>query len=222
MQKQGNKRTKAPPHDAAYADMPEATYLRSYRIEPCVSCNACAASAQRIKHAASAETLLPESAYAPFSACPLTNRDDSSPLLSLLAGAAGLCIASPVYYYHLPAALKALIDRTQPFWALRDAGITPYSEKKPRTCYAILLAARSRGDRLFEGSLLTLKYALRPLNIQLAEPLLLYGLDAPFALSGMPEAMRAVVAYGEEAGKARLQPCGGKDVAANPCGALQA
>jgi hypothetical protein len=63
------------------------------------------------------------------------------------------------------------------------------------------LAARARGEKLFEGSLLTLRYALAALNMRLAEPLLLRGLDGPGDLRGRPEAARAVIAYGEAAGR---------------------
>lgn len=180
---------------------PEPVYLRSHRVEPCVSCSACANAARHLKSCdlAQAGASGPGPSL-PFG-CPLTARDDSTPLLCMLAKAVGLCIIAPVYFYHLPAALKALVDRTQPFWALRDAGISCYSGQRRRTCHVILLAARTRGNKLFEGSRLTLKYALEPLNIRLAEPLLLRGLDSPSDLLGQPEAMRSVVAYGEEAGK---------------------
>ena len=180
---------------------PEPVYLRLHRVDPCVACNACAHAARRMKSPDLAEAVASGPGPSLHFGCPLTLKDESAPLLRLLANAKGLCIVSPIYFYHLPAALKALVDRTQPFWSLRDAGVACYSEQKPRTCRVILLAARPKGEKLFEGSLLTLKYALDPLNVRLADPLLLYGLERPSDLLGRPEAMRAVVAYGEEAGK---------------------
>ena len=179
----------------------EPVYLRSHRVDPCVSCNACTHAARHMKNLDMEEAGAAGPGPSLHFGCPLTLKDESTPLLRLLATAKGLCLVSPIYFYHLPAALKALVDRTQPFWALRDAGIARYSERKPRTCHVILLAARPRGSKLFEGSLLTLKYALGPLNIRLAEPLLLHGLDEPSALLGQPEAMRSIAAYGEAAGK---------------------
>lgn len=163
----------------------EAHYLRASRIIPCTACNACAAAS--------------DDDSARLFGCPLTLVDDSGPLLRLLADARGLCLAAPIYFYHLPATVKALIDRLQVFWNLRATGRLP-TLQRPRLCRCILLAARTRGDKLFEGSLLTLKYALAPLGIELAEPLLLTGLDAPSALEGQPEVARRVIAYGEEAG----------------------
>ena len=196
---QGFSRT-GPPGDAP-ENGPEPTFLRSHRVEPCVACNACAHAARHAKSLDMEDAGASGPGPSLHFGCPLTLKDDSTPLLRLLAKAAGLCIVAPIYFYHLPAALKALVDRTQPFWALRDAGITCYSGQKPRLCHVILLAARPRGDKLFEGSLLTLKYALEPLNIRLAEPLFLHGLDGPSDLLGRPEAMRSSVDYGEAAGK---------------------
>jgi multimeric flavodoxin WrbA len=178
---------------------PSPVYLRSYKVDPCISCNACTLAAQRLTSLDPKDSGTP--GPGPLLGCPLTLRDDSAPLLGLLATAKALCLVSPIYFYHLPAALKALVDRVQPFWVLREAGITRYSANTPRTCHVILLAGRSRGDRLFAGSLLTLKYAFDPLNIRLADPLLLRGLDAPAALLGRPGDMQSIVAYGEDAAK---------------------
>lgn len=195
----GGNRTGAGP--AKNRAVPEPTCLRSYRVDPCVACNACIRAAKRLKNPDQEDAGAPGQGPSPHFGCPLTLKDDSAPLLRSLAEARGLCLVSPIYFYHLPAALKALVDRTQPFWALRDAGIACHAGQRPRICHVILLAARPKGDKLFEGSLLTLKYALAPLNIRLAEPLLLRGLDGPSALLGRPGAMQAVAAYGEEAGK---------------------
>lgn len=182
-------------------DSPEPVFLRAHRVEPCVSCNACAHAARHAKSLNMEDAGASGPGPSLHFGCPLTLKDGSTPLLRLLANAAGLCIVAPIYFYHLPAALKALVDRTQPFWALRDAGITCYSGQKPRLCHVILLAARPKGDKLFEGSLLTLKYALEPLNIRLADPLLLHALDGPSDLLEQPGAMRSVVDYGEAAGR---------------------
>lgn len=198
---QGFSRTGPQSGNDSQENGPGPTFLRSHRVEPCVACNACTHAARHAKSLNLEDAGASGPGPSLHFGCPLTLKDDSTPLLRLLAKASGLCIVAPIYFYHLPAALKALVDRTQPFWALRDAGITCYSGQKPRLCHVILLAARPKGDKLFEGSLLTLKYALKPLNIQLAEPLLLYGLDGPSDLLDQPGAMRSIVDYGEAAGR---------------------
>jgi multimeric flavodoxin WrbA len=121
--------------------------------------------------------------------------DGSAPLLRALSLAPSICLVAPIFFYHLPSPLKALLDRTQPFWLRRGTESFP-----PRTCRVILIAGRSRGKKLFEGSLLTLRYALKSLNIRLADPLLLRGLESPGDLLSSLAAVQAVLDYGRQAG----------------------
>lgn len=172
------------------SDLPAIVCLREYRVQGCTGCGACDRYAQSLE--ADADPYCPP---APFLGCPESLRDDSALLLRRLAKAEELCIIAPIYFYHLPSQLKALVDRCQAFWALRQAGFLPGGKKKKR-CRVILAAARNKGEKLFEGSLLSLKYALAPLNISLAEPLLLNGLDAPGDLSATAEHTQKVAAYG--------------------------
>jgi len=170
---------------------PKPIMLREHTVLPCTGCGACRRAMR----------MPPESGLASgvhdFS-CPLAAKDQSAPLLTFLAEMPSLCLVSPIYFYHLPALLKALLDRTQPFWHLDDMGINHFRDIE-RTCHLILIGARPRSKRLFEGSLLTLKYALAPLGITLAEPLLLYGLDQPAALAGDSRAVDRVLQYGKQA-----------------------
>lgn len=142
---------------------------------------------------------------APFG-CPLTRKDDSVALLTLLAETPGLCLVSPIYFYHVPAQLKALLDRTQPFWRFAEAGVTPYAGMPRRRCEVILAGARPGGERLFEGSLLTLRYAFRGLHAGITEPLTLYGLDGPDDLGAEAAApvRERIRAYGRDAGGIRM------------------
>lgn len=177
--KSGNSDTAA----AAVAGILEAgqrvTALRDHTVLPCVSCGYCS------RH--------------PGGPCPFMTKDDSGPLFAALERASALVLVSPIYFYHLPAQLKALVDRSQPWWTLRAAqglpsGGNPAPDGK-RVAYPILVAARPRGEQLFEGSLLTMKYWLPCFGYSLAEPLTLYGLDAAGALSGSPRAMERVREY---------------------------
>lgn len=80
---------------------------------------------------------------------------------------------SPIYFYHVPAQFKAFLDRAQAWFSV------PEEEKpgKGRSCGLILLGARDKGDKLFEGSILSVRYSLKSLGFKLHDPLLLYGLD---------------------------------------------
>ena len=47
---------------------------------------------------------------------------------------------------------------------------------------AVLMGARPRGDKLFEGADRTLRYMAKTLGMEWLPPLYLYGLDGPDAL----------------------------------------
>ena len=151
---------------------PQTVFLRDYTISPCVSCGRC--SGQRL-------------------ACPLFDTDDSKPLLDALYQASALILAAPVYFYHVPAQLKALIDRSQPWWMVRDI----WNEAPPvrKTAHIILMGARPQGERLFEGALLSLRYWLDLFGYDLADPLTLYGLDGPDAFRKNAARQERVASY---------------------------
>lgn len=179
-------------------------FLRSLRVRACVACGGCARLARDIRAQRPDYPDRPAAALGLFTrspafGCPLCLEDQSAALLKDLASASGLCLVSPVYFYHLPAALKALVDRLQIFWSLREAGLDVFTASE-RPCRVILIGARKRGDKLFEGSLLTLRYALAGLGFYLAEPLLLHGLDGPGDLEGEAGARERVTGYGALAG----------------------
>lgn len=154
---------------------PPVTALRDYRVSPCVSCGSCTHQPGR---------------------CPLQDTDDGARLFALIQEASKLVLVSPVYFYHLPAQLKALIDRSQLWWLSREAGRG--MPRMSRTAYPILVGARPSGKRLFEGSLLTLRYWLDLFGYELAEPLTLYGLDGPTDLAANPARRDAVARYARE------------------------
>lgn len=135
---------------------PPPLFLRDRTVLPCVSCGHCAGHKGE---------------------CPLTERDGSAFLFDALQRAPVLILAAPIYFYHVPAQLKALMDRSQPWWMLRDA----WREAPPvrKNAHVILLAARPKGPRLFEGALLSLKYWLDLFGFDIAGSLTLYGLDGP-------------------------------------------
>ncbi len=153
-------------------------FLREHSIQPCAGCGRCA------RH--------------PGLRCPFEAKDGSAPLLRALETAPALCLVSPIYFYHLPAQFKALIDRTQPFWEARQHGVAS-RPKQGRPVWAILLAARPKGAKLFEGSLLTLRCCFDNMGLSLRDPLCLYGLDGPGDLAANPEAREAVTAYARAA-----------------------
>jgi multimeric flavodoxin WrbA len=184
---------------------PATLFLRDYAVSPCTACDACGRAAPGFKPRPGTSPLRELFGETPFP-CPAAARDDSLPLLRALAETEELCLVSPVYFYHLPAQLKALLDRMQLFRSMNGSGFRPHHGPE-RLCRIILIGGRTRGAQLFAGSLLSLKYALATMRVATAEPLLLYGLDAGDALRGSPAAAERIEEYGLAAG--RVAPRGG-------------
>ncbi|MEW5775094.1 MAG: flavodoxin family protein [Thermodesulfobacteriota bacterium] len=159
--------------------------LRDYRVLPCTGCGACAV---------------------PPHACALARDDAAEELFGLCLEASAVCIAAPIFFYHLPAPLKAWIDRGQSLYQRREAGAPALAGLPRRPAYACLVAGRPRGAQLFSGSLLTLKYFFAPMNLDLAEPLAFRGIDAPGDLEADPAACAALLAAGRAAGDLVARP----------------
>ena len=154
--------------------------LRNLSLLPCQGCQACAA---------------------PPHACPLARQDEAESFFAALLTAPVVCFAAPIYFYHLPGFFKGLVDRAQRYFALAEAGSPLLAGLSPRPACVILQAGRPKGEKLFEGSLLTLKYFLKTFRMTLAEPLLLRGKDGPRDLADDPAALEAVREYGRQAGR---------------------
>lgn len=158
--------------------------LHDYEMYPCFDCGVCA----------NAQALYPPDN--PSRLCPLATRDESAPFFAALLAAPWVAIFAPIYFYHLPARLKGMLDRCQLFYNAALQG-RPFMRDLPaRRAYVVLSAARERGEQLFSGSLLSLKYALAPFKLELKEPLTLYGLDDKEDLSERPDLLERVREYG--------------------------
>jgi len=158
---------------------PRLAYLRDMAVSPCLGCQRCAVS--------------------PGHACVLQATDQAETVFGWILAAPLVLFSSPIYFYHLPAGFKGLIDRAQRFYAARMAGDPALAALPRRTAQVCLVAGRPRGEKLFEGSLLTLRYFLWPFNVALAEPLCLPGLDAPGDLRAAPDTEARVAAYAAQA-----------------------
>jgi multimeric flavodoxin WrbA len=137
-----------------FPSVPEITFLRDYTIFPCTGCHWCSASPEQ---------------------CPLREKDDSLQLFTMLQNAPELVLIAPIYFYHLPVHLKALIDRSQTYWNLRQKVKNP--ARPLRKAHIILMGGRKKGEQLFSGSLLSCRYWLDLFGFALDEPLCIYGVD---------------------------------------------
>jgi multimeric flavodoxin WrbA len=150
----------------------ETLHLRNFMINPCIGCGRCARD--------------------PEGRCFQERDDDAEPLLARLLDARFVLFASPIFFYHLPAHFKALIDRSQSYYHRREKGDPRILALPERPAQVLLVAGRPKGERLFEGALLTMKYFLDVFGFRMEEPLLFRGKDGPDDLAADPEACRAI------------------------------
>ena len=114
----------------------EKLVCRSLKITPCVECYSCHTTGNCVIE------------------------DDMQKTYPALLHSDVIVVATPVFFYSVPAYLKALIDRAQALWArkyiLKRAPPTELNGRR-RKAYLICVGA-TKGERLFDGITLTAKY----------------------------------------------------------------
>jgi len=125
-------------------------------------------------------------------------RDDMDDIYPKLLGANVVIIASPMFFYGVSSQGKALIDRCQALWARKHIlkQSLPNSGRKG----AFIAVGATKGKRLFEGAILTVKYFFEAIGAEYADELLIRGVDArgeikehPIALSDAFELGKRVI-----------------------------
>ncbi|MFW6284159.1 MAG: flavodoxin family protein [Desulfosalsimonas sp.] len=95
-----------------------------------------------------------------------------------MLAADGLMLATPIFFYTVSAHVKALMDRCQSLWVKKYwIDKTEPGQLQPRRQGLLISVGATKGKRLFEGTLLTVKYFLDVLDARLWDSLLYRGLD---------------------------------------------
>jgi hypothetical protein len=114
-----------------------------------------------------------------------------------------IILASPIFFYGVTGWAKALVDRTQAFWAKKYLVKDPSlgEEGKKRRGFFISVAA-TKGKKVFEGAILTAKYFFDVMNARYAGELLFRGIDAKGDIRKDPDALRKAL----DAGRSLVKP----------------
>jgi multimeric flavodoxin WrbA len=118
-------------------------------------------------------------------------KDDMQQVYPLLEQAQHIVVASPIYFYGITAQLKLLVDRAQALYMKRELAQKEgkiVSEGPQRKGF-LLLAGATRGKRLFECSILTIKYFFDALGVDYSGELCFKEIDERGAVLQHPEAM---------------------------------
>ncbi len=115
-------------------------------------------------------------------------RDDMDSIYPKLLEANGVIVASPMFFYGLTSQLKALIDRSQALWARKYVlkQNLPYEGRKG----AFIAVGATKGQKLFEGSILTVKYFFQAIGVDYTAELLVRGVDKKGEIREHPTALK--------------------------------
>ncbi len=105
-------------------------------------------------------------------------QDDFPPILADIEASNGIMLASPIFFYTVSAHTKIFMDRCQSLW-VRKYWIQkkPWGRKEGTRQGLFIAVGATRGKKLFDGALLTVRYFFDVLDIGQWDKLLCRGLD---------------------------------------------
>lgn len=105
-------------------------------------------------------------------------QDDFQTVREQLLASKGLMLASPIFFYTVSAHTKILMDRCQSLWVKKYWVEQVDRHERPLTRKGLFLSVgATRGKKLFDGTLLTVKYFFDVLDAELWRSVLYRGLD---------------------------------------------
>jgi multimeric flavodoxin WrbA len=111
----------------------------------------------------------------------------------------GLMLASPIFFYTVSAHTKALMDRFQSLW-VRKYWIDkiPFGKREFSKRALFISVGANKGKRLFEGTLLTVRYFFEVLDMELWRSLLYRNLDLEGDVLKYPAYLEEAYTAGKE------------------------
>ncbi len=133
---------------------PERIRVADRQVAPCVGCGGCDKTGSCVV------------------------KDEMTDIYEKIHSARRLILASPIYFYALTAQLKAVIDRGQALWSRKRLAIEAGSWRVNPDRQGFLVAvAATKGERVFEGAILTAKYFFDAADFVYAGDFLVRGID---------------------------------------------
>ena len=126
-------------------------------------------------------------------------QDDFQGLYDQLLGCQGLMLASPIFFYTVSAHTKILMDRCQSLWVKKYWLEKRISETKDFKRKGLFISVgATKGKRLFEGTLLSVRYFFDVLDTELWRSLLYRNLDFEGDVLKHPEYLEEAYRSGKE------------------------
>jgi len=130
-------------------------------------------------------------------------QDDFQGVREQLLTSRGVMLASPIFFYTVSAHTKILMDRCQSLWVKKYwvEQVDRHERQITRKGLFISVGA-TRGKKLFDGTLLTVKYFFDVLDAQLWRSLLYRGLDLEGDILQHPDYLEEARQAGRDLAKA--------------------
>jgi multimeric flavodoxin WrbA len=103
-------------------------------------------------------------------------KDDMQLLYRKLLEADHVIFASPIFFYGITSQAKSVVDRCQALWVRRHVLGMGKEDKRERRGVFISVGA-TRGTKLFDGAVLTVKYFFDAIGVRYSGNLLVRGID---------------------------------------------
>ncbi len=146
----------------------ERIYVRELKILPCLACGECEKTGR----------------------CIIS--DDMDIIYKAFINTECLVLTSPIYFYSVTAQIKTLIDRCQALWYKRKIS----NNNNFRPAFFISVAG-TKGKRVFEGAMLTVRCFLNAIGFRLKNCWLYPGFDAKGEIEKHPDILSKIYNAGK-------------------------
>ncbi len=124
-------------------------------------------------------------------------KDDMQQLYEKLLEADHIVFASPIFFYGLTSQAKAIVDRCQALWVRKYVLGIGKEDRRIRRGVFISVGA-TRGERLFDGVVLTVKYFFDAIGVKYAGDLLIRGIDGEAEIKEHSTALQDAFRLGQQ------------------------
>jgi multimeric flavodoxin WrbA len=109
-----------------------------------------------------------------------------------------IVVAAPIFFYNVNAQTKTLIDRSQALWARKYMLKQPLSTTGGKKKGVFISVGATKGSKLFDGTVLTIKYFFDAIDAKLYKSLLYKNVDAAGDIQKHPTALKEAYELGKE------------------------
>jgi len=126
-------------------------------------------------------------------------KDDFQTVYDTLLASEGVMLASPIFFYTVSAHTKILMDRCQSLWVKKYwVEKIPAGQREVKRRGLFISVGATKGKKLFDGALLTVRYFFDVLDMDLWKSLLYRQLDFEYDIHKYPQYLTEAHKTGKE------------------------